>query len=167
MDTPDDPGAAVLLRPGEGRSCPMGRIAAVFKADGAETAERYSVMSFLVDAKWVDAPKGSFVLVPAGVTHDFENRTDRRSGVLNFSIPGGFEEDMPDIVDWFAKHPPGNAGDPTGVIASTDCGFGTFAGSEMVAPSVVWAKLAALRDSAARATARLWGRPGGEAPAAR
>ena len=47
-------------------------------------------------------------------------------------------------------------GDKTRVIASTDCGFGTFAGSEMVAPSVVWAKLAALRDGAAIATRRLW-----------
>ena len=43
------------------------------------------------------------------------------------------------------------------VIASTDCGFGTFAGSEMVAPSVVWAKLRALADGAARASRRLWG----------
>jgi 5-methyltetrahydropteroyltriglutamate--homocysteine methyltransferase len=42
------------------------------------------------------------------------------------------------------------------VIASTDCGFGTFAGSEMVAPSVVWAKLHALREGADIATKRLW-----------
>ena len=47
-------------------------------------------------------------------------------------------------------------GDKTRVIASTDCGFGTFAGSEMVAHSVVWAKLRALADGAARATRRLW-----------
>jgi mannose-6-phosphate isomerase-like protein (cupin superfamily) len=37
-------------------------------------------MSFLVDGRWLDAPKGSFVLVPGGVTHDFENRSDARSG---------------------------------------------------------------------------------------
>jgi 5-methyltetrahydropteroyltriglutamate--homocysteine methyltransferase len=43
------------------------------------------------------------------------------------------------------------------VIASTDCGFGTFAGSEMVAPSVVWAKLRALSAGAALASRRLWG----------
>jgi 5-methyltetrahydropteroyltriglutamate--homocysteine methyltransferase len=42
------------------------------------------------------------------------------------------------------------------VIASTDCGFGTFAGSEMVAPSVVWAKLRALREGADLASRRLW-----------
>jgi 5-methyltetrahydropteroyltriglutamate--homocysteine methyltransferase len=47
-------------------------------------------------------------------------------------------------------------GDRSRVIASTDCGFGTFAGSEMVAQSVVWAKLSALRAGADIATARLW-----------
>ena len=47
-------------------------------------------------------------------------------------------------------------GDPTRVIASTDCGFGTFAGSEMVAHSVVWAKLGALTEGAAIASRRLF-----------
>ena len=46
-------------------------------------------------------------------------------------------------------------GDRTRVIASTDCGFGTFAGSEMVAHSVVWAKLRALREGADLASRRL------------
>jgi len=46
-------------------------------------------------------------------------------------------------------------GDRTRVIASTDCGFGTFAGSEMCAESVVWAKLRALTDGAALASRRL------------
>jgi 5-methyltetrahydropteroyltriglutamate--homocysteine methyltransferase len=49
-------------------------------------------------------------------------------------------------------------GDRARVIASADCGFGTFAGSEMVAESVVWAKLRALAEGAALASARLWGR---------
>ena len=49
-------------------------------------------------------------------------------------------------------------GDRTRVIASTDCGFGTFAGTEAVAESVVWAKLRALREGADLATRRLWGR---------
>jgi 5-methyltetrahydropteroyltriglutamate--homocysteine methyltransferase len=51
-------------------------------------------------------------------------------------------------------------GDPTRVIASTDCGFGTFAGSEMCAESVVWAKLRALTEGAAIASRRLWGSGG-------
>ena len=48
-------------------------------------------------------------------------------------------------------------GDRSRVVASTDCGFGTFAGSEAVAHRVVWAKLAALSEGAAIATRRLWG----------
>ncbi|MGR8919122.1 MAG: cobalamin-independent methionine synthase II family protein [Gammaproteobacteria bacterium] len=47
-------------------------------------------------------------------------------------------------------------GDKTRVIAGADCGFGTFAGWEMVAPSVVWAKFAALAEGARLASARLW-----------
>ena len=48
-------------------------------------------------------------------------------------------------------------GDRSRVVASTDSGFGTLAGSEAVAHSVVWAKLAALSEGAAIATRRLWG----------
>jgi 5-methyltetrahydropteroyltriglutamate--homocysteine methyltransferase len=48
-------------------------------------------------------------------------------------------------------------GDRERVIASTDCGFGTFAGSAYVAEDVVWAKLAAAREGADIATRRLWG----------
>jgi hypothetical protein len=66
-------------------------------------------MSFLVDGGWIDAARGAFVLVPGGVTHDFENRADVRAGVLNFSIPGGFEQHMPGIAEWFKEHPPGPA----------------------------------------------------------
>ena len=59
-------------------------------------------MSFLVDEEWLDAPCGSFLRIPAGVTHDFENRTGSRAGALYVFLPGGFESTMPAIVDWFA-----------------------------------------------------------------
>lgn len=137
--TPRATRKAIVLGPGEGRSYPMGRIAAVFKADDAETAGRYSVsewwlephtqgpgahaheeddlfyviagtMSLLVNDAWIDAPQGAFVLIPGGCTHDFENRGDTRAGVLNFSVPGHFEQHMPGIAEWFAKHPPGRTG---------------------------------------------------------
>ena len=55
-------------------------------------------------------PKGSFVLIPGGVTHDFENRGDTRAGVLNLSIPGEFEQHMAGISEWFLQNPPGYAG---------------------------------------------------------
>jgi quercetin dioxygenase-like cupin family protein len=116
----------------------MGRISALFKADGDETNGGYSIsewwlephtqgpgahshdeddifyviagtMSFLVDDRWIDAPQGSFVLAPGGVTHDFENRSSDRAGVLNLSIPGDFESHMPGIAEYFAEHPPQDA----------------------------------------------------------
>jgi 5-methyltetrahydropteroyltriglutamate--homocysteine methyltransferase len=49
-------------------------------------------------------------------------------------------------------------GDRERVIASTDCGFGTFAGREYVAEEVVWLKLAAAAEGARIASAALWGR---------
>jgi mannose-6-phosphate isomerase-like protein (cupin superfamily) len=58
-------------------------------------------MSFLAGERWLDAPAGSFLRIPAGVTHDFENRSAERAGVLNVFIPGGFEVMMPAIVDYF------------------------------------------------------------------
>ena len=42
------------------------------------------------------------------------------------------------------------------VIAGTDCGFSTFAGFGAVDPDIVYAKLAALAEGAARASERLW-----------
>jgi mannose-6-phosphate isomerase-like protein (cupin superfamily) len=128
----------IVLAPDEGRQYPMGRIRAVFKADGSETAGAYSIsewwlepnttgpgahahaeddvffvlagtMSFLLDGEWIDASRGSFVLVPGGMTHDFQNRSDAPAGVLNLSCPGNFEQHMPSIAAWFAEHPPGDA----------------------------------------------------------
>jgi mannose-6-phosphate isomerase-like protein (cupin superfamily) len=128
----------VFLGPGEGRSYPMGRISAVFKADGDESQNGYSIsewwlephtqgpgahshadddifyviegtMSILMGDRWIEASKGSFVLVPGGATHDFENRSSALAGVLNLSFPGGFEECMPGIAKWFIENPPQDA----------------------------------------------------------
>jgi len=49
-------------------------------------------------------------------------------------------------------------GERSRVIASSDCGFGTFAGYEMVAEDIVWAKLKACSEGARIATERLWRR---------
>jgi 5-methyltetrahydropteroyltriglutamate--homocysteine methyltransferase len=48
-------------------------------------------------------------------------------------------------------------GDPRRIIAGTDCGFETAAGSKMVIEDVVWAKLRSLSDGAAIASKRLFG----------
>ncbi len=47
-------------------------------------------------------------------------------------------------------------GDPTRVIAGTDCGFDTAAGAGRVAEDVVWAKLASLSEGARIASERLF-----------
>lgn len=43
------------------------------------------------------------------------------------------------------------------VIASSDCGFSTFAGFGVVDPDVVWMKLGSMAEGARRASAKLWG----------
>lgn len=48
-------------------------------------------------------------------------------------------------------------GDPARIIAGTDCGFETAAGSKMVVGEVVWAKLRSLAEGAAIASKRLLG----------
>lgn len=108
---------------------------ALFLADGSETGNRYAVtiwwvepgkpgpgahsheaneelfyviegtMTFRVGDRFVDAPTGTFLRIPATIVHDFENRTDQRAGALNVFIPGGFETNMPAIVDWFRNNP--------------------------------------------------------------
>jgi 5-methyltetrahydropteroyltriglutamate--homocysteine methyltransferase len=47
-------------------------------------------------------------------------------------------------------------GDPTRVVAGTDCGFDTSAGLGDVAASLVWCKLRALREGADLASARVF-----------
>jgi len=44
------------------------------------------------------------------------------------------------------------------VIASTDCGFGTFTNREWVIEAAVWLKLRSIREGADIASARLWGK---------
>jgi len=49
-------------------------------------------------------------------------------------------------------------GDRERVVASTDCGFGTFTNREWVIEPAVWLKLKSLREGADIASQRLWGK---------
>jgi mannose-6-phosphate isomerase-like protein (cupin superfamily) len=130
---PSRPDGVIFRGPGSGRAYECGSMRAVFKADGDETGSRYSVSewwlephspgpgphahaendeiflvlegtaSILAGETWIEAPKGSFIRIGAGITHDFENRTGELVGLFNVFIPGGFEENMPAIVLWFAE----------------------------------------------------------------
>lgn len=116
----------ILLGPGGGRTYEMGRITATFKVDvpGCSISEWWlepgtagpgthshpeddvfyvlaGTMRILVDDSWHDAGPGTYVHVPGSVPHDFENRGTERAGMLNVSQPGGFEDAMPAIADWF------------------------------------------------------------------
>lgn len=52
-------------------------------------------MWFLAGEEWVEAPAGTFLRIPAGVTHDFENRGAEPVTAFNVFIPGGgFEADF-------------------------------------------------------------------------
>ena len=125
---------ALILPAGQGRVYDCGTMTAIFKADENETNNKYSVsewwlqpnsdgpgahkhedndevfyvlegsISLLIGEEWIVADKGAFLRIPAKTMHDFKNQTDQKAGMLNFFIPGGFERDMPAIVQWFEEH---------------------------------------------------------------
>jgi quercetin dioxygenase-like cupin family protein len=122
--------ATIVLPPGGGRAYEIGPMRGVFKADGAETGDRYCVsewsvepgrngphahsheendeiflvtegtMWFLAGEDWIEAPAGTFLRIPAGVAHTFENRGDERASAFNVFIPGGFEAPF---AEWVGK----------------------------------------------------------------
>jgi 5-methyltetrahydropteroyltriglutamate--homocysteine methyltransferase len=78
-------------------------------------------------------------------------------------IPGVIETtsnfvEHPEVVARRIEEAVGAVGERERVIASTDCGFGTFTNREWVIEPAVWLKLRSLREGADIASARLWGR---------
>lgn len=118
---------AMIVPPRQGRVYAMGRMHAVFKADRDETANLYSLSEWWLEPRtggparheheddhvfyvidgtlsvqigddWSDAAKGSYILIPGGTPHSFENRGSVPSGFISFNVPGGFEEKMDGIA---------------------------------------------------------------------
>ena len=85
--------------------------------------------------------------------HDFKTLKKNKLPAGMILLPG-----VIDVTTNYLEHPEVVAdricqwvdvvGDRERVVASTDCGFGTFAGFTFVAEDVVWAKLQMLRDGA-------------------
>jgi 5-methyltetrahydropteroyltriglutamate--homocysteine methyltransferase len=107
---------------------------------------------------------GARSLPRASPRHQHERKAFRRhplpDGML--FVPGVIDSTInvvehPEVVADRIAAAVETLGDRTRVIAGVDCGFGTFAGSQLVEESVVWAKLRALREGADLATRRLWG----------
>lgn len=133
-DGRDPAEAVMSLPAGGGRRYEMGKLTALFKADEAETRAAYSVSEWILEPDqpgvgahsheandeiflvlegtpellagetWTEHGPGAFVRIPAGVTHDFRNRSGAVARLFNVFIPGGFERDMPKIVEWFAAN---------------------------------------------------------------
>jgi 5-methyltetrahydropteroyltriglutamate--homocysteine methyltransferase len=108
---------------------------------------------------------GGFVLPFANPRHAHEFRCFAKHPLKEYQV---LVAGVIDSLTNFVEHPEVVAdriervatvvGDPSRVLAGTDCGFDTSAGWGRVAEDVVWAKLASLRDGARLASDRLFSR---------
>jgi mannose-6-phosphate isomerase-like protein (cupin superfamily) len=124
----DDVRKPLAVPAGQGRLYDMGRMQAIFKADGDETAGRYSIsewwldphtrgpgvhahdddhifyviegsLSFWIGDHWAHLEKGGYAIITGGTPHDFQNRGPVRAGFISLNTPGGFEERMAGIAE--------------------------------------------------------------------
>ena len=95
--------------------------------------------------------------------HEYEALRRRRFPDHMVLLPGVVETtsnivEHPEVVARRIQEAVAAVGDRERVIASTDCGFGTFTRREWVIEPAVWLKLKSLRDGADIASSRLWGK---------
>jgi 5-methyltetrahydropteroyltriglutamate--homocysteine methyltransferase len=109
------------------------------------------------------AKVGGFVLPFANPRHAHEFKTFKTNRLADDQI---LVAGVIDTLTNFVEHPEVVAdrlervaavvGDPTRVLAGTDCGFDTSAGRGRVSSDVVWAKLRSMREGAEIASGRLF-----------
>jgi 5-methyltetrahydropteroyltriglutamate--homocysteine methyltransferase len=114
---------------------------------------------------WPDVSKinaGAVMLSMANPRHAHEYRLFEDPDFLGdrLLIPGVIDTttnyvEHPQVVADRIERIAQAVGDPRRIIAGTDCGFETSAGSKMVIEEVVWAKLRSLAEGAAIASERL------------
>jgi 5-methyltetrahydropteroyltriglutamate--homocysteine methyltransferase len=109
------------------------------------------------------ADVGGFVLPFANPrhAHEFKCFADHRLADDQILVAGVIDSltnfiEHPEVVADRLERVAGVIGDPTRVLAGTDCGFDTSAGWGRVAEDVVWAKLRSMREGADLATSRLF-----------
>jgi len=108
---------------------------------------------------------GAVMLSMANPRHAHEYRLFADPGFLGpdrVLVPGVIDTttnyvEHPEVVADRIERIVQTVGDPQRVIAGTDCGFETAAGSKMVIEGVVWAKLHALAEGASIASKRIFG----------
>jgi quercetin dioxygenase-like cupin family protein len=119
---------AVVLLPGEGERIEAGGLTTTVKATAATTGGAFSLLEgtlpaeasgppphahrqttdtfyvlegtlrVTVGGRELDAPAGSFILVPPGVVHTFANTSAAPARVLSISAPGGWEHYLRDLA---------------------------------------------------------------------
>jgi mannose-6-phosphate isomerase-like protein (cupin superfamily) len=119
---------AVVLLPGEGERIETGASPAVMKATAATTGGAFSLfeatlpagmsgppphahrrttdtfyvlegtLHLTVGGRELDAPAGSYILVPPGVVHTFANTSAAPVRVLNLNAPGGWEHYLRELA---------------------------------------------------------------------
>ena len=109
------------------------------------------------------AKVGALSIELANPRHQHEHKVFRKFPLPDsmLLIPGVIDSttnyiEHPEVVSDRICQAADAIGDRTRIIAGADCGFGTFAGWEMVPESVTWAKFKSLSEGAALATKRLW-----------
>ena len=111
-----------------------------------------------------EAPVGGFLLSMANPRHAHEWRALADGGLPDGAFVAA---GVIDTTTNYVEHPDAVAdriirvveavGDPSRVLAGTDCGFETSAGFATVAADVAWVKLRSLCDGARRASQRVFG----------
>jgi quercetin dioxygenase-like cupin family protein len=119
---------AVVLLPGQGERIEAGALTAVMKATAATTGGAFSMSEGTVPAgvsgppphahrqttdtfyvlegtlrvtvggRAIDAPAGSYIVVPPGVVHTFANTSAAPARVLNINAPGGWEHYLRELA---------------------------------------------------------------------
>jgi quercetin dioxygenase-like cupin family protein len=119
---------AVVLLPGQGERIVAGPLTAVMKATAETTGGAFSMSESVVPAgvngppphahghttdtfyvlegtlrvtvggRQIDAPAGSYIVVPPGVVHSFANASAAPARVLNINAPGGWETYLRDLA---------------------------------------------------------------------
>jgi 5-methyltetrahydropteroyltriglutamate--homocysteine methyltransferase len=123
----------------------------------------YDVALDLILPVLYHANVGALSIEFANPRHQHEYQALRRHKLPDHLIlmPGCVETtsnivEHPEVVARRIQEAVAAVGDRERVIASADCGFGTFTRREWVIEPVVWLKLKSLREGADLASARLW-----------
>ena len=111
-----------------------------------------------------EARVGALVMEMANPRHGHEHRVYRDNPLLDglllvagvIDTKTNYVEHPRLIADRLHQAVAAAGGDPTRVLAGTDCGFDTSAGSNRVEPGIVWMKLRAMREGADIASSELF-----------